>query len=126
MIKNFLDDDNEPTTNRESGPASFIKPSEPAVITLFDSVDETAYPANDPYTLSSAPVESTAETLRRTGLAWSIGVAFVASVGFLMVIGWGADLLFGSSPWGLVIGIVIGAMIGFYQIFRISSQIFKP
>jgi F0F1-type ATP synthase assembly protein I len=58
-------------------------------------------------------------------MAWSIGIAFVCSVGFLLVLGWGADLLFGSSPWGVVIGIIIGSLIGFYQLFRFSSQIFK-
>ena len=43
----------------------------------------------------------------------------------MLVLGWGADLLFGSSPWGMVCGIVIGSLIGFIQFFRLSSQIFK-
>ena len=41
------------------------------------------------------------------------------------IIGWGADLLLGSSPWGIVIGILIGAGIGFLQFFRITGEIFK-
>jgi len=43
----------------------------------------------------------------------------------MLVIGWGADLLFASSPWGIVVGIALGALIGFFQFFRITSQIFK-
>jgi F0F1-type ATP synthase assembly protein I len=43
----------------------------------------------------------------------------------MLILGWGADLLLGSAPWGVVVGIVLGSVIGFVQLFRISSQIFK-
>lgn len=66
------------------------------------------------------------ETSRRSGLAYSAGIVFVISVAFLMLIGWFADLLLGSSPFGLVAGIVIGSMIGFIQLFYISKQIYEP
>jgi hypothetical protein len=66
------------------------------------------------------------DDVRRSGLAWSAGVIFFGSVAFMLFVGWGADLLFGSSPWGLVLGIVLGSVIGFIQFFRISSQIYKP
>jgi F0F1-type ATP synthase assembly protein I len=59
------------------------------------------------------------------GLAWSAGVAFTGAIVFMLFIGWIADLVLGSSPWGLVGGIILGAIIGFIQFFRISSQIFK-
>jgi len=81
---------------------------------------------DEPYILSTAPPESTADTIRKSGLAYSAGIAFFASVVFMLVIGWGADLLFGSSPWGIVGGIVLGSIIGFIQFFRITSQIFTP
>lgn len=68
---------------------------------------------------------STEETVRRSGLAWSAGVVFVGAVVFMLFLGWGADLIFGTSPWGLVAGIVLGSTIGFIQFFRISSQIFQ-
>ncbi len=68
---------------------------------------------------------TTAETIRNSGLAWSAGIVFFAAVVFMMIFGWFADLLFGSSPWGLVGGIVFGGIIGFIQFFRITSQIFK-
>ena len=69
--------------------------------------------------------ETVEETSRRGGLAYSAGIVFFASVAFCMFLGWGADLLLGSSPWSLVGGIVLGSVIGFLQFFRISSQIFK-
>ena len=68
---------------------------------------------------------SSEETIRGSGLAWSAGIAFFGSIVFTMIIGWFADLLFGSKPWGIVGGIILGAIIGFIQFFRISSQIFK-
>lgn len=81
------------------------------------------YPA-DPPAISFKP-PSKAEVIRRSGLAWSAGVVFFGSVVFMLILGWFADLLFGSSPIGLVGGIVIGSIIGFVQLFRISSQILR-
>jgi F0F1-type ATP synthase assembly protein I len=118
MIKNFLDSDEDKTDVEAKGQ------SRPKTLSLFDSGERTES-ADEPYVLSSAPPESFAETTRRSGLAWSAGIAFFASVVFMLIIGWGADLLFGSSPWGMVGGIVLGSVIGFIQFFRLTSQIFK-
>jgi len=70
--------------------------------------------------------ESTDETIRRSGLAYSIGIVFVVSVAFMLLLGWIADWMFGTKPWGLVGGIVLGSIIGFVQVVRISSRIFNP
>src|SRR4051794_8855570 len=94
----------------ERRPAS-PRAKEPEVISLFDSGGLD--PSVDPY---DKP-ETVAETARRSGLAFSAGIVFFGSVVFMLVIGWGADLLFGSSPWGMVCGIVIGSLIGFIQFF---------
>ena len=95
------------------------------VLSILSTDDEPITP-NEPFGGSSAPPESMAETVRQSGLAYSAGIAFFASVVFMLVIGWGADLLFGSSPWGIVGGIVLGSVIGFVQFFRITSRIFRP
>lgn len=65
------------------------------------------------------------EDVRRSGLAWSAGIVFFSSVAFMLFLGWGADLLFGSKPFGLVAGIVLGSAIGFIQFFRLSSQMYS-
>lgn len=72
---------------------------------------------------TDAEPESQVEVYRRAGLAWSAAIALFGSVVFMLAIGWVADVLLGSSPWGIVAGIVIGAVIGFLQFFRITSQI---
>jgi len=71
------------------------------------------------------PPESIAETARKSGLAYGAAITLFGSVVFMLILGWFADLLLGSSPWGIVGGIVLGAVIGFFQFFRITSQIFK-
>jgi len=95
---------------------------EPPVASLLDA-DEKIEP--EPYVLSEGKPLSVAETVRSSGLAWSAAIALFGAVIVMLVIGWGADLLFGTSPWGIVIGIVLGALIGFVQFFRITGEIFK-
>ena len=80
--------------------------------------------AKPEFTPVSYALETPDETVRRTGLAYSAGIVFVASVAFMLFIGWLADWVLGSSPWGIVGGIVIGSIIGFVQFFRLTSRIF--
>lgn len=122
MIKNLLGDD-EPAPEAESKPTA--RASNNSVLSLFDSLDrEDNEPAED-FVISRAEPESTEETVRQSGLAWSAGIAFFAAVVFMLVLGWGADVLLGTSPWGIVGGIILGSAIGFIQFFRLTSQIFK-
>lgn len=74
---------------------------------------------------TEAKPESFAETVRKSGLAMSAAIALFGSVVFLLILGWFADLLLGTSPWGIVGGIVLGSIIGFLQFFRTTSQILK-
>lgn len=69
--------------------------------------------------------ETTAETMRKSGLAYAAAVILLGSIIFMLILGWFADLLFGSSPWGIIGGIVLGSIIGFIQFFRTTSQILK-
>lgn len=66
-----------------------------------------------------------AETVRNSGLAYAAGLTLFASVVFMLLLGWFVDLLAGTAPYGVVGGIVLGAVIGFVQFFRLTSQIFK-
>ena len=86
--------------------------------------NDSAVSENDEQAQLPFVPDSLAETTRKSGLAWSAGIVFFSSIAFMLVLGWFADLLLGSSPWGIVAGIVLGSVIGFLQFFRISSQIF--
>lgn len=108
----------EAFVENRSGTANFIRPSA--------AVDPGMPPA-ETQTISKTIDEpqSFAETARQSGLAYAAAITLFASVVFMLIVGWFADLLFGSSPWGKVVGIIVGSLIGFVQLFRITSQIFK-
>ena len=123
MIKNLLNAD-EPDPKVQSHRVSAR--SNDSVLHLFDASETTEdRKEREEFIISRAEPESMAETVRRSGLAWSAGIAFFAAVAFMLILGWGADVLLGTSPWGIVGGIVLGSIIGFVQFFRITSQIFK-
>jgi hypothetical protein len=85
-------------------------------------------PANEPpsfFQTNESQSLSTAETLRQSGLAWSAAIGLFGSVVFMLILGWIFDTLTGASPYGIIAGILIGAGVGFYQFFRVTSQIFK-
>ncbi|MDQ3220226.1 MAG: AtpZ/AtpI family protein [Acidobacteriota bacterium] len=122
MIKNLLGGDSDPAIDKKSA----LRKKNPTSLSLFDTdSDESETTEKEEFVLSTAEPESFAETTRRSGLAWSAGIVFFASIVFMLILGWGADLLFGSSPWGIVAGIVLGSLIGFIQFFRLTSQIFN-
>jgi len=69
--------------------------------------------------------ETPGETARKSGLALSAGITLFGSVVVLMTVGYLADRYFNSSPTGLIVGIIAGSIIGFFQFFRLTSQILK-
>lgn len=135
MIKNLLDSEIDES---QSASTAGHSNSTSEILGLFDEVAETSKTISDPLT-GDAPANmheppspladyyppSAGETVRMTGLAWSAGISLFGSIIFLLVIGWFADLLLGSSPWGIVGGIVLGSVIGFIQFFRMNAEIFK-
>lgn len=66
--------------------------------------------------------ESEAESIRKSSLAYGAVTALVGAILIFMGIGWAIDKYLNSAPWGIVIGIILGAIIGFYQFIRITSQ----
>lgn len=124
--ENFSEESIIPETFVEKTPLTeFTSPEAETVAAEnpFESIEnETALMQIQP---SEFKLPSKAETIRQSGLAWSAGVIFFGSIVFMLILGWFADLLLGTSPWGIVLGIVLGSIIGFIQFFRITSQIFK-
>jgi hypothetical protein len=124
---NSLLDENEPKPDTHSASKAVthaIPIFDPPITSILDenAGEETGV---EPYVLSESKPLTTAETIRSSGLAWSAAIALFAAVIVMLIIGWGADLLLGSSPWGIVVGMIIGAAIGFFQFFRITNEILK-
>ena len=126
MIQNLFGDD-EDDAARPPEAVNAPKRRAPHVQGLFDTElgFDDANSGREDFVISTTEPETFAETARRSGLAWSAGIVFFASVAFMLVLGWGADLLLGTSPWGMVGGIILGSLIGFVQFFRLTSQIFE-
>lgn len=63
------------------------------------------------------------ETNRKSGLAYAAAINLFASVISLAGLGWLFDRWLETAPWLLVTGIVLGAVVGFYQFVRITSKL---
>ena len=66
--------------------------------------------------------DSQEETNRKSGMAYAAGVTLFVSVAGFTGIGWLVDKWFQTTPWFLVLGIVLGSAAGLYQFVRISSK----
>lgn len=63
------------------------------------------------------------EANRKSGLAYGAALNLFASVVALTGVGWAFDRWLGTAPWLLVAGIVLGAVVGFYQFIRLTSKL---
>jgi F0F1-type ATP synthase assembly protein I len=61
---------------------------------------------------------------RGSGIAYAAGLSIFFSVLTCMGLGWVLDRQFGTG-WMMVAGIVLGAVVGFYQFIRIMSRLNK-
>jgi len=58
-------------------------------------------------------------------LAMRLGADFVAGVVVGAAIGWGVDRLLGTSPWGLIVFLLLGFAAGILSVMR-SAGVVKP
>ena len=59
------------------------------------------------------------------GLALRLGADFVAGVVVGAALGWGIDRLFGTSPWGLIVFLLLGFAAGVLSVMRTAGMV-KP
>jgi F0F1-type ATP synthase assembly protein I len=63
------------------------------------------------------------EANRKSGMAYAAALALFASVASFCGLGWLADRWFRTAPWLLAAGLVLGAVVGFYQFIRLTSRL---
>jgi ATP synthase protein I len=75
--------------------------------------------------VGNAPVtdpEDKEEINRKSGVAYAAAFSLFAAVVSGMIVGWLLDRWLKTSPWLLVVGIVLGAAAGFYELIRATSK----
>jgi len=63
------------------------------------------------------------EANQKSGVAYAAGLALFFSVAAMTGVGWALDRWLGTKPWLMVLGIVLGAVVGFYQFIRLTSKL---
>ena len=63
------------------------------------------------------------ETNRKSGVAYGAALSLFFSVATMTGVGWALDRWMGTKPWLMVVGIVLGAVVGFYQFVRLTSKL---
>ena len=63
------------------------------------------------------------EANEKSGIAYAAALNLFACVVAMAGIGWLVDRWRGTTPWFLVVGIVLGAVVGFYQFVRLTSKL---
>ena len=63
------------------------------------------------------------ETNRKTGLAYAAAFSLFAAVVSGLIVGWLLDRWLGTRPWLLVVGIILGAIAGFYEFISASAKL---
>ena len=63
------------------------------------------------------------ETARKSGIAYAAALAIFMSVAAMTGLGWALDRWFATAPWLLVAGLILGAVVGFYQFIRLTSKL---
>lgn len=62
------------------------------------------------------------DNVASSGPAAGASYTLVGGIILLGGIGYAVDRWWGTAPWGLVIGLVLGIVVGFYEIIRVSLQ----
>jgi len=70
----------------------------------------------------AARAEASRTASTALGLGFRIGVELVVAVGVCAAIGWAIDRQFGSAPWGMIAGFVLGFGAGLRNLFRTAQR----
>lgn len=62
--------------------------------------------------------ESLQENVTRAGPAAAAGYTLIGAIILLGGIGYGVDSWQGTAPWGLFIGLLLGLVVGFYELMK--------
>ncbi len=62
--------------------------------------------------------EALQDNVVRSGPVAGAGYTLIGAILLLGGIGYGVDAWMGSEPWGLLVGLLLGIVVGFYELAR--------
>ena len=63
--------------------------------------------------------EALQDNVRRAGPAAGASYTLIGAIVLLGGIGYGIDQWRGTAPWGLFVGLVLGLIVGFYELAKV-------
>jgi F0F1-type ATP synthase assembly protein I len=70
-----------------------------------------------PFSYSKA-ARSLQENASRSGTAAAVSYTLIGAIILLGGLGYGFDLWRGTSPWGVFAGLMLGIVVGFYELIK--------
>jgi F0F1-type ATP synthase assembly protein I len=70
-----------------------------------------------PFSYSKA-ARSLQENASRSGTSAAVSYTLIGSIILLGGLGYGFDAWRGTSPWGVFIGLMLGIVVGFYELIK--------
>lgn len=67
--------------------------------------------------------EEQQETNRKSGIAYAAAFTLFVSVASMCGIGWLLDRWLGTAPWLMAGGLILGAIVGLFEFFRLASKL---
>jgi len=74
--------------------------------------------SKDPSFSYSKSARSLQENASRAGTAASVSYTLIGSIILLGGLGYGFDVWRGTSPWGVLVGLLLGVVVGFYELIK--------
>jgi F0F1-type ATP synthase assembly protein I len=68
-----------------------------------------------PYARSA---QSLQENVKRSGSAAGAAYTLIGAIVLLGAVGYGVDYWQGTTPWGLLVGLLVGMAVGFYELAK--------
>ena len=62
------------------------------------------------------------ENLRRSGPAVTAGYTLIGAIVLLGGLGYALDAWRGTSPWFLITGLMLGVVVGFYELAKVAFR----
>ncbi|HEX8181543.1 MAG TPA: AtpZ/AtpI family protein [Pyrinomonadaceae bacterium] len=69
------------------------------------------------------PERDEQQITRKSGIVYGAVFSLVTAIVSCLLLGWLLDRWLHTGPWLLVAGIILGAVVGFYQFIRMMSRV---